>query len=177
MMSFLGAFHDRRDVVRSVIRSGGRRTGGTIDHVLQRVTPYLLYSDVAAALAYLERVFGCRETLRFIGPGGRVNHAEMRFPEGGEIMLGDPGAEYRNPTLLGGSTQSVHVYVDDVDAHFDKARQAGATIERELADQPYGDRTYAAVDPEGHRWFFATRVKEMAPEEWGAVSAPGADGE
>jgi uncharacterized glyoxalase superfamily protein PhnB len=140
--------------------------------VVQRVTPYLLYDDVSAALDYLERLFGCRETLRFAGPDGRVNHAEMKFPEGGEVMLGGPGDGYRNPNALGGTTQMVHVYVDDVDAHFDRAREAGAQIERELADQPYGDRSYAAVDPEGHRWFFATRVKEMPPEEWGAVSSP-----
>src|ERR1035441_6175713 len=122
------------------IRGGRRRAGTTIHHVVQRVTPYLLYSDVAAALEYLGRVFGCRETLRFEGPDGRVNHAEMKFPEGGEIMLGDPGDEYHNPTDLGGTTQMVHVYVDDVDAHCAKARQSGAAIERALADQPYGDR-------------------------------------
>jgi uncharacterized glyoxalase superfamily protein PhnB len=143
--------------------------------MVQRVTPYLLYADVAAALDYLDRVFGCRETLRFAGDDGRVNHAEMSFPDGGEIMLGDPGEGYRNPAELGGVTQLVHVYVDDVDAHYDRAVRAGAVIERELADQPYGDRSYAAVDPEGHRWFFATRVKETAPEEWGAVSTHGAE--
>jgi uncharacterized glyoxalase superfamily protein PhnB len=61
-----------------------------------------------------------------------------------------------------------------VDAHYENARRAGAVIERELADQPYGDRSYAAVDLGGHRWFFATRVKEVAPEAWGAAVAPGA---
>jgi uncharacterized glyoxalase superfamily protein PhnB len=100
----------------------------------------------------------------------------MEFPEGGAIMLGSPGADYRNPLALGGPSVLVHVYVNDVDAHFGAARQAGAVIERELADQPYGDRSYAAVDPEGHQWFFATRVKEMEPEEWGAVSPGGAEG-
>jgi PhnB protein len=136
------------------------------------VTPYLLYGDAAAAIEYLERVFGCRETLRSVGDNGRVNHAEMRFPEGGEIMLGGPGGGYRNPTQLGEATSLVHVYVDDVDAHYARAVGAGAVIERELADQPYGDRTYAAVDPEGQRWFFASRVEEVAPEAWGPASAP-----
>jgi uncharacterized glyoxalase superfamily protein PhnB len=137
--------------------------------VVQRVTPYLLYSDAGAAIDYLQRVFGCQETLRMTGGDGRVNHAEMKFPEGGEIMLGGPGAGYRNPARLGGVTQMVHVYVDDVDAHHLAAVAAGAVIDRELADQPYGDRSYSAVDQEGHQWFFATRVAEVAPEAWGAV--------
>jgi uncharacterized glyoxalase superfamily protein PhnB len=153
-------------------RRPGRRYPLTM---VQRVTPYVLYSDAAAALDYLGRVFGLRETLRFTGPDGRVNHAEMEFPDGGEIMLGSPGDEYRNPLAVGGVTVLVHVYVDDVDAHYEAARRAGATIERELADQPYGDRSYAAVDPEGHQWFFATRVQEVAPEDWGAVSGTGTD--
>jgi len=144
--------------------------------MVQRVTPYLLYSDVGAAIDYLQRVFGCRETLRFSEGDGRVSHAEMRFPEGGEVMLGGPGGSYRNPAQLGGITQMVHVYVDDVDAHHSAAVSAGAVIERELADQPYGDRSYAAVDLEGHQWFFATRVTEVAPETWGAVSADPPDG-
>jgi len=70
----------------------------------------------------------------------------------------------------------VHVYLDDVDAHHIAAVGAGAVIERELADQPYGDRSYSAVDLEGHQWFFATRVAEVAPEAWGAVSADPPDG-
>ena len=143
--------------------------------VVQRVTPYLLYSDAAAALDYLGRVFGLRQTLRFTGADGRVSHAEMEFPDGGGIMLGAPGDEYRNPLAVGGPTVLIHVYVDDVDAHYEAARRAGAAIERELADQPYGDRSYAAVDPEGHQWFFATKVEEVDPEDWGAVSATGTD--
>ncbi len=142
--------------------------------MVQRVTPYLLYSDVGSAIEYLERVFGFRETLRFAEPDGRVSHAEAVAPGGGEVMLGDPGEGYRSPAELGGVTQMVHVYVDDVNTHYETAQRAGAVIERELADQPYGDRSYAAVDPGGHRWFFATRVEDVAPEAWGAVAASGA---
>ncbi len=150
---------------------------GSIGTVHDRVSPYLLYSDAGAAIEYLQRVFGCREEMRSTAPDGRVNHAEVTCPDGGVVMLGDPGEGYRNPRVLGAVTQMVHVYVDDVDGHYRRARQAGAVIERELADQPYGDRSYSAVDPEGHRWFFATRVREVAPEEWGAETAPIHDGE
>jgi uncharacterized glyoxalase superfamily protein PhnB len=69
-------------------------------------------------------------------------------------MLGCPGPEYRNPKRLGGHTQLVYVYVDDVDAHCERARAAGAEILREPEDQDYGARDYTARDPEGHIWSF-----------------------
>jgi PhnB protein len=134
---------------------------------MPRVTPYLLYEDAAGALDWLARAFGFRERLRFAGPDGVVSHAEMEL-DGGLIMLGHPGPEYRNPKRLGDVTQFVHVYVDAVDEHFERARRAGATILAELADQPYGDRRYDAEDPEGHRWSFAQHVRDVRPEEWGA---------
>jgi uncharacterized glyoxalase superfamily protein PhnB len=63
------------------------------------------------------------------------------------------------------------VYVNDVDEHFERAKAAGAEIAEEPADQKYGDRRYTAKDPEGHHWFFATHVRDVAPEEWGAEVA------
>jgi uncharacterized glyoxalase superfamily protein PhnB len=92
----------------------------------------------------------------------------MRLGEG-VIYLGDPGDQYRNPKQLGQETVGIHVEVDDVDAHFERAKSAGAEILEEPTDQAYGLRRYTAVDPEGHYWFFAQVVREVAPEEWGAV--------
>jgi uncharacterized glyoxalase superfamily protein PhnB len=63
----------------------------------------------------------------------------------------------------------LYVLVDDVDAHYERARAAGAEILEEPADQEYGDRRYAAMDPEGHHWFFAQQLRAAAPEEWGAT--------
>ncbi|MDQ3821839.1 MAG: VOC family protein [Actinomycetota bacterium] len=137
----------------------------------QTVTPYLLYEDVAGALDWLSKAFGFRETLRFTGDAGYVNHAEMDVGDGSPIYLGDPGDDYRNPKHLGAATCLVHVYVDDVDAHHARAVEAGATIVDELREQEYGDRRYGAEDPEGHQWFFAQRITEVAPEEWGATVA------
>jgi PhnB protein len=134
----------------------------------------VLYEDVAGALDFLGRAFGFRETLRSTAPDGTtIWHAEMRLDEDSVIYLGDPGESYRNPRDLGGVTVSLHVYVDDVDAHFERARAAGAQIEAEPADQAYGDRRYSARDPEGHDWFFAQRVRDVAPEEWGATVRAG----
>lgn len=136
-----------------------------------RITPYLLYEDVAGALGWLAAAFGFRERLRFTAPDGTVNHAEMEVGGDGVIMLGHPGPDYRNPRRLGSCTAYVHVYVDDVDAHYARARAAGAAIIREPADEAYGDRRYDAEDPEGHRWSFARRVRGVAPEDWGATVA------
>jgi PhnB protein len=121
------------------------------------VIPYLLYGDVAAMLEWLGAAFGFVETERQDDPtGSRVAHAEMEL-DGGRIMLGDPGDDYRNPRHVGTLTQLLYVYIDDVDAHYERARAAGAEIRDEPADQSYGDRTYSALDPEGHHWYFAQR--------------------
>jgi PhnB protein len=138
---------------------------------MQTITPYLLYEDVDAALTFLSKAFGFKEVLRYTGEKGYVNHAEMSLGDG-RIYLGDPGDDYRNPKELGSATVDIYVLVDDVDAHFERAKAAGAEIRDEPTDQEYGERRYGAVDPEGHYWFFAQPTREVAPEDWGAkVSA------
>ena len=132
-----------------------------------RITPYLLYEDVAAAIVWLAQAFGFEESLRY-EDGGTVTHAEMRL-EDGVIFLGHPGPEYRNPKHLGQATVHIHVYVDDLDAHYERAKAAGAAIIMEPVEQPYGDRRYDAEDPEGVRWSFAQRLRDVPPEEWGAT--------
>jgi len=135
-----------------------------------RVTPYLLYEDVPGALDWLSKAFGFTERLRFTGADGTVNHAEMQLGDG-VIMMGDAGDAYRNPKRVGAVTVQIHVYVDDVDAHFERAKAAGAEIRRELRDEEYGDRRYDAYDLEGHLWSFAEHVKDVQPENWGAEPA------
>jgi PhnB protein len=137
---------------------------------MPRISPYLLYKDVAAALDWLSEAFGFEERMRFTGDDGNVSHAEMELADG-HIMLGYPGPEYRSPKELGHYTHLVHVYVDDVDAHFERAKNAGATMHSEPEDQPYGDRRYDAEDLEGQRWSFAQRVRDVAPADWGATEA------
>jgi uncharacterized glyoxalase superfamily protein PhnB len=131
---------------------------------MPRITPYLLYEDVGAALEWLARAFGFRERMRLAAPDGRIAHAEMQLADG-VIMMGCPGPEYRNPKHIGHVTQHVYVYVDDVDAHCRRARAAGAVLIEEPRDQFYGDRRYGARDPEGHEWYFATHVRDVAPED------------
>ncbi|TML65433.1 MAG: glyoxalase/bleomycin resistance/extradiol dioxygenase family protein [Actinobacteria bacterium] len=129
-----------------------------------RITPYLLYEDVDAALDWLVGAFGFTEDVRMKGPDGRANHAEIRLGDG-VVMMGHPGPDYQNPKRRGGATQLVYVYVDDVDKHFATAKAAGAGVLSEPADQFYGDRMYSAEDPEGHQWSFAQHVRDVAPED------------
>ena len=134
------------------------------------ITPYLLYEDCDAALAFLQRMFGFEEKLRSIAPDGKtVWHAEMTLGDA-IIFMGDPGEQYRNPRKAG-ETTGFYVYLDDdVDGHYERAKAAGAEITEEPTDQEYGDRRYSAKDPEGHHWYFAKRLRKVAPEEWGAVT-------
>lgn len=134
----------------------------------QTITPYLLYEDVAGALDWLGRAFGFKETLRFTNEAGDVNHAEAWLGDGA-IYLGDPGEDYRNPKRLGQETVGLYVLVDDVDAHYERAKAAGAEIVEEPTDQEYGDRRYTARDPEGHHWFFAQQLRQPDAAEWGAT--------
>lgn len=128
------------------------------------VTPYLLYEDVDAAVDFLVGAFGFTERMRMKGPDGRANHAEVQLGDG-LVMMGRPGPDYQNPKRRGGATQLVYVYVADVDRHHQVAKEAGARILNEPADQFYGDRTYLAEDPEGHNWSFAQHVRDISPEE------------
>jgi PhnB protein len=128
------------------------------------VMPYLLYEDSDAALEFLVTAFGFTERLHMTDDGGHVNHAEVQMKDG-VIMLGTPAGDYKNPARLGGKTQSIYVYVDDVDAHCERAKQAGAKIVREPEDQFYGDRNYGVEDPEGHEWYFGTHVRDVSEDE------------
>jgi PhnB protein len=129
-----------------------------------RITPYLLYEDVDTAADWLMGVFGFEERFRMKAPDGKAMHAELALADG-VVMMGNPGPDYQNPSHRGGATQLVHVYVDDVDAHFRAATAAGAHILREPADQFYGDRTYNVEDLEGHQWTFCQHVRDVPPED------------
>lgn len=128
------------------------------------ITPYLLYRDADAALTFLANAFGFKQdgpTMK--GADGRVNHAAMRLGKD-LVMFGSPGLDYRNPKDLGARTQSLYVEVDDADAMFARALQAGATPVEQPNDTFYGARRCAVEDPEGHHWFFAAELAK-APKK------------
>ena len=128
------------------------------------------YRDPKAALAWLERAFGFEVTMAIEGPPDppEMCHYEMSCAGRGRIMISAEWADWvRSPADLGDvNTQSVHVQLaDGVDEHYERARAAGAVIAAQPEDQFYGDRTYRAVDPEGHRWSFSTHVRDVSRAE------------
>jgi PhnB protein len=134
------------------------------------VMPYLYYEDAAAALDFLTSAFGFTEKLRMEEDDGKIGHAEVVIGGDGVVMLGQP-PDAKSPNSLGGRTQSIYVYVDDVDAHYERAKAAGAKIVREPEDQFYGDRNYGVQDPEGHEWYFGTHIRDVSPEEMQTAGA------
>jgi PhnB protein len=122
-----------------------------------RIAPYLLYEDCATAIDFLKQAFGFEEVMR-MDDAGVVNHAELRLGDD-SIMLGYPGDDYKSPKNADHRSALVHVYVDDVDAHFARAKAGGAEIVMEPTDQEYGDRRYDAKDLEGQLWSFSTPIQ------------------
>lgn len=133
------------------------------------VVPILIYEDVGKSMDWLCSAFGFTERLRFVGRDGKVAHGQLAVAEGA-IMLGRQGGEFRPPSAREVS-QYVHVAVEDVDRHFEHARQSGARIVEPPGNKPFGERQYTAEDPGGHRWTFSQHVADVAPEEWGAQAA------
>jgi PhnB protein len=132
----------------------------------QRIVPYFVYEDAAAVLEFLCSAFGFEQVLSFPGPDGSLMHAEVSLGDN-LFMLATavPAMGHAAPATLPGRHASVLCYVDDVDAHYAHAKAAGAEILGAPENKFYGDRSYAARDPEGVSWHFATHVRDVAPED------------
>lgn len=130
------------------------------------VTPSLTIRDCAEAIEFYERALGAEEISRAEGPGGSVWHAEIRVGDS-IVMVNDeyPDQGSVSPEALGGSPVSLWVYVEDVDAAFERAVEAGAEATMEPDDMFWGDRMCAIVDPYGHEWSLASRVEDLSREE------------
>ena len=130
------------------------------------VTPYLAVDDAAEAIEFYKKAFGAKERVRMAAPDGKIGHAELAIGDS-MVMLSDPfpQATTRPPKELGGTTASVFMYVEDVDAVVKKAVDAGATVTMEVEDQFWGDRFGSVKDPFGHAWSIATHVEDVPPEE------------
>jgi PhnB protein len=130
------------------------------------VNPYLIVDGAAAAIDFYASVFGASERMRMDAPDGRVGHAELEIGDS-VVMLADEHPEIgaRGPASTGGTPVSLHVYVEDADAVFKRAVDAGAKSVRPVEDQFYGDRLGTFEDPFGHHWHVATHVEDVSPEE------------
>ena len=139
---------------------------------LPTIGPLLWYRDPIAAIAWLEKAFGFELVMLLEDADGNVAHSQMEFGDS-YVMIGQEwSADHKSPKSVGGkNTQTVHVQIEgDVDAHFARAKAAGAEIMAEPETQFYGDRTYRCRDPEGHIWTVSQTVKAVSREEAEAAS-------
>jgi uncharacterized glyoxalase superfamily protein PhnB len=131
-----------------------------------RVVPGLVYEDVPKAIEWLTRAFGFRERsdARLTGTGFMLTWMEI-----GDGLIGIStagGHEVLSPKSVGKVTGSIKVYVDDVDAHFARAKAAGAKIESPVGEGFWGGRYYRAIDPEGHHWEISQVDRELDAKDW-----------
>ena len=129
------------------------------------VTPYLVVDGAGEAIRFYEQAFGATEVLR-MPAGDRIVHAEIKIGDS-HVMLADefPDMGHLGPTSRGGPTSSLMIYLEDVDAAFARAIEAGAKQERPPEDQFWGDRMGTLLDPFGHRWTLATHIEDVADDE------------
>ena len=133
---------------------------------MHTVTPHLVCAGAADAIEFYKKAFNAEEGGRLPGPKGRLMHAMIRI-EGSAVMLVDEMPEWGafGPKSLKGSSVTIHLYVEDVDAVVARAVAAGAKITMPVADMFWGDRYGKLEDPFGHCWSVATHVKDVSAEE------------
>jgi uncharacterized glyoxalase superfamily protein PhnB len=140
-----------------------------------RLSSSIFYADASSMIDWLCGAFGFEVRLRIEGEHGRIEHSELAFGDA-VVMVGDErtgplmkwGTPFVSPKTAGGNTQCIMLFVDDVDAHCEHARKHGAKIVDEPSLHDYGeeywaDRSYGAVDPEGHLWWFTQRIRDPKP--------------
>jgi PhnB protein len=132
------------------------------------LNPYLVVDDGAAAIEFYKKAFGAEELMQMPGPDGKLAHAEIKIGDS-VLMLSAANPQFgsRSPKAFGGTPASILMYVENVDAAFDRAVKAGAKIEMPVQDMFWGDRYGKLEDPFGHSWQMATHIEDVSPEEMG----------
>lgn len=133
------------------------------------ILPHVTYQNVKAAIDWLTKVFGFTEHYRYGDPAN---------PDGAQMHLGDAWIMVNSarqgrstPAQVGCNTQTLTVFIDHVEEHFEKAKLAGAKIVEELNETFYGEFQYGVLDLDGHRWLFSRHARDVSPGEWGATIA------
>lgn len=130
------------------------------------ITPTLTVQNAQQVIEFYKDAFGAEERGRMTMPDGQhIMHAELKIGDS-IFMLADemPDQQCQSPRAYGGTPVGFYVYVDDVDATFERAVAAGATVQMPVADMFWGDRIGSVTDPSGHVWTLASRVEEVSPE-------------
>jgi predicted enzyme related to lactoylglutathione lyase len=134
------------------------------------VLPHVMYQDVDKAITWLSKTFGFSEHYRY---GDPTSGAQVHLGNAW-IMLKQARGGSASPAKLGFGTQSLTVFVDDLEAHFRRAKAAGAKLLEDLHETVYGELQYAAEDLDGHQWLFSRHARDLSPDEWGATVAQAA---
>jgi len=129
------------------------------------ILPHVRYSDVAEAIQWLSRTFGFSEHYRY---GDPVSGAQI-YLGNAWVMVKKAQPGDASPQTLGYGTQSLTIFVDQVDDHFARTKAAGAKIVEDLHETEYGERQYGVEDHQGHHWLFSQHARDRSPEEWGAI--------
>lgn len=131
------------------------------------ILPHVYYQNLAKAIEWLSAAFGFREHYRY---GDPISGAQLSLGAAW-IMVAEARPGNGSPAQLGYATQSLTIFVENLDAHFARADVAGARIVEEIHETIYGERQYAALDLEDHHWLFSHHARDVSPEEWGATIA------
>jgi uncharacterized glyoxalase superfamily protein PhnB len=134
--------------------------------------PHVIYQDVEQSIVWLSRVFGFKENYRYGQTGNLVDGAQL-YLGGAYIMVRGVHRDGATPSKIGTYTQSLTVFVEDVDAHYQHAKSEGAHIVEELHETMYGERQYGVVDLDGHHWLFSRHASDVNPSDWGATVSRG----
>lgn len=129
------------------------------------VLPHVVYHDLSSATDWLKKAFGFAEYYRY---GDEPMGAMMRLGDA-YVMVRSSRENSDSPARLGKSTQSLTIFVDDVDAHYRATKSAGAKIVEELHETEYGELQYGVEDLEGHHWLFSRHARDVDPADWGAT--------
>jgi uncharacterized glyoxalase superfamily protein PhnB len=128
------------------------------------ITPALALDNAAESIEWYKKTFGAEEIGRHLGPDGKVMHAELKIGNS-RMMVSDVMPGMKGPKAFGGSPTALWLYVENSDALYNRAIDAGAKVQMPMSDQFWGDRAGSVVDPAGYTWWIATRKEDLTPAE------------
>jgi PhnB protein len=133
------------------------------------MTPHIVVQDAARAIDFYKKAFGAQENGRHLAPDGKsIMHAQLRIGDSMLMLAGEFPPMSVSPKSRGGTSVTLHLYVDNADEVFDRAVKAGCTIKMPIMDQFWGDRYGLLEDPFGHLWSIATHTLDLTPEQMAA---------
>ena len=155
--------------VHAILHRGHKAVINNRSVPVDTVLPHIAYRDLEGAIAWLSLAFGFVEHYRY---GEPVSGAQVRAGKAW-LMLERARRGRSTPAEAGAGTQSLTIFMEEIEEHFARAQAAGVTLLEDLHETVYGELQYAAEDPEGHHWLFSRHARDLSPEEWGATVAKG----